>query len=391
MMVEPGNAYMGRAQVDLQVAVQQRQGAEIFGPITLPLCNIFGALRNCIASLLLLFTHTDSGRVNGAYDYFDLSPFSVYSRIISVQPAEQNNELACWPPYRLLADRLKSTRVMSTPEFGDRQKYRLNHSMDGDGDHDDEPGHQPQEDQVGANVEGVVGGPGQPTAPGTENPSPSGEQDPGGTSALGAGDGGQTVEGKNTLVEYSIHENTNALDNQQPPAQPPTQSPAPPPEEMANRGVTLGQTGGAHQKKVSFHLEIEEAPLLAPEQNPQGASQPGTETSQNDNLQVPFSNVTPLSFLPDAATPPHDQRKRLGHKRNSEWVFRPLKLKFKVKELEELYKNYVYRQQQSLVFTACLIMVALSVMVVLAFFINVKVHGGGGGGEEKLGYVFLFV
>ena len=272
---------------------------------------------------------------------------------------------------------------MSTLELGDRQKYRLNHSMDGDGDHDDEPGHQPQENQVGANVEGVVGGPGQPTAPGTENSSPSVEQDLGGTSSPGAGDGGQTVEGKNTLVEYSIHENANVLDTQQPPAQLPTQSPAPPPVEMTSGGATPGQTGGAPQKKVSFHLEIEEAPLLAPEQNPQGASQPGAETSQNDNLHVPFSTVTPLSFLSDAATPPQDQQKRLGRKRNSEWVFRPLKLKFKVKELEELYRNYVYRQQQSLVFTACLIMVALSVMVVLAFFINVKVHGRGMEGGRR--------
>lgn len=74
---------------------------------------------------------------------------------------------------------------------------------------------------------------------------------------------------------------------------------------------------------------------------------------------------------------------RLGRKRNSEWVFKPLRLKFKVTELEELYKSYVYRQQQSLLFEACLLMVFLSVLVLLVFLGNEKVRVGGGRREGE--------
>ena len=106
------------------------------------------------------------------------------------------------------------------------------------------------------------------------------------------------------------------------------------------------------------------------------------ENNKTDGLDVPLDRYTPYVstsptpdlYPPDPIRPPlHQQRSRLGSKRDSEWVFRPLKLKFKVKELEELYRNYVYRQQQSLVFTACLIMVALSVMLVISFLANTKV------------------
>jgi hypothetical protein len=106
------------------------------------------------------------------------------------------------------------------------------------------------------------------------------------------------------------------------------------------------------------------------------------ENNRTDGLDVPLDRYTPYDSsapTPDLTTPDpirkpalRQQRSRLGSKRDSEWVFRPLKLKFKVKELEELYRNYVYRQQQSLVFTACLIMVALSVMLVISFLANTK-------------------
>ena len=102
------------------------------------------------------------------------------------------------------------------------------------------------------------------------------------------------------------------------------------------------------------------------------------ENSKTDGLDVPlvdrYTPFTPDLSPPDPIRLTHQQRGRLGSKRDSEWVFRPLKLKFKVKELEELYRNYVYRQQQSLVFTACLIMVALSVMLVISFLANTKVR-----------------
>ena len=66
-------------------------------------------------------------------------------------------------------------------------------------------------------------------------------------------------------------------------------------------------------------------------------------------------------------------RDRLGRKKDSEWVFRPLKLKFKVKELEHLYNNAVYRQRQSLLLGACVLMVVLSLLVLFVYLGRQKV------------------
>lgn len=61
----------------------------------------------------------------------------------------------------------------------------------------------------------------------------------------------------------------------------------------------------------------------------------------------------------------HNNSRNLGRKKDSEWVFKPLKLKFKVKELEHLYNNAVYRQRQALLLEACLLMAALSLLILL--------------------------
>ncbi len=66
-------------------------------------------------------------------------------------------------------------------------------------------------------------------------------------------------------------------------------------------------------------------------------------------------------------------RNRLGRKKDSEWVFKPLKLKFKVKELEHLYNNAVYRQRQALLLEACLLMAALSLLILLVYLGRRKV------------------
>ena len=60
-------------------------------------------------------------------------------------------------------------------------------------------------------------------------------------------------------------------------------------------------------------------------------------------------------------------------RRRSEWVFRPLRVKFKVKELENLYNNSVFRQKQSLLLSACVVMVFLSVLVILTYLGEQKV------------------
>lgn len=101
---------------------------------------------------------------------------------------------------------------------------------------------------------------------------------------------------------------------------------------------------------------------------------PSISPSTTPIPQPPLSEYGSEYSYRSSHTNDQQWHRRLFKKRDSEWVFRPLKLKFKVKELEELYRNYVYRQQQSLVCTACLIMVFLSVMVSIFFFANLKVR-----------------
>ena len=79
----------------------------------------------------------------------------------------------------------------------------------------------------------------------------------------------------------------------------------------------------------------------------------------------------PLPRLSDTSL--REGRSRLGRKRDSEYVFRPLRLKFKAKELEHLYKNYVYRQNQSLLIAVCGLMILLAIILLLIFFIDEKV------------------
>ncbi len=63
----------------------------------------------------------------------------------------------------------------------------------------------------------------------------------------------------------------------------------------------------------------------------------------------------------------NNNRTWFGRRKDSEWVFRPLRLKFKVKELEELYKKLVYRQQESLLIFSCGIMMTVSLLALLEF------------------------
>ena len=131
-------------------------------------------------------------------------------------------------------------------------------------------------------------------------------------------------------------------------------------------------------RRVSFQHESDVVMILPPSSSREERYTPLAERSSIDSLQVPGSRYTPsTSSSPTPSLPLPEQfsmpRRLLGRRRNSEWVFRPLKLKFKVKELEELYGNYIYRQQQSLLCTACLIMFSLSLMIFITFLANKKV------------------
>ena len=76
-----------------------------------------------------------------------------------------------------------------------------------------------------------------------------------------------------------------------------------------------------------------------------------------------------------AAAGPAARSRRFRKKRDSEWVFRPLRLKFRVKELEQLYKNSVYRQQQSLLYSVCVLMAFISLIALIVFLGESKVRG----------------
>ncbi len=72
--------------------------------------------------------------------------------------------------------------------------------------------------------------------------------------------------------------------------------------------------------------------------------------------------------------PSSTNRTWYGRRKDSEWVFRPLRLKFKVKQLEELYKNAVYRQQQSLLIFSCVIMMTVSLLALVSFLASGSVR-----------------
>ena len=89
------------------------------------------------------------------------------------------------------------------------------------------------------------------------------------------------------------------------------------------------------------------------------------------NSRAPNTRASPVDEDQPQET---SERTWFGRKKNSEWVFRPLRLKFKVKELEELYKNAVYRQQQWLLMCSCFVMVFVSFLGLIAFLASGSVR-----------------
>ena len=91
------------------------------------------------------------------------------------------------------------------------------------------------------------------------------------------------------------------------------------------------------------------------------------------SLSKGYRQSSPLALEGSASE--SSSRNRLGRKKDSEWVFRPLKLKFKfkVKELEHLYNNAVYRQRQALLLGACVLMAILSLLLLLVYLGRQKV------------------
>lgn len=63
-----------------------------------------------------------------------------------------------------------------------------------------------------------------------------------------------------------------------------------------------------------------------------------------------------------------DENKKDGRK-TSGWAFRPLKIKFKEKELEKIYKRSVYRQHQELILTLCALNVVIAMFMTCFVFL----------------------
>lgn len=106
----------------------------------------------------------------------------------------------------------------------------------------------------------------------------------------------------------------------------------------------------------------------------------GVTSPLDNSKQLRFENEeeeppSPGFGLQDPSLEPSGKTRKLvlGRKRNSEWVFRPLRVKFRVKELEQLYKIAVYRQQQNLLFSVCVLIAIISLIDLLEFLGNRKV------------------
>ena len=105
------------------------------------------------------------------------------------------------------------------------------------------------------------------------------------------------------------------------------------------------------------------APVREENENEDG---PGLDTSHVEDAEEELQSLPPAAECDMAP-------KMGGKKRNSAWVFRPLKLKFRVKELEELYKKYVFRQHQFLLFTVCVVLVIVSLLQIVIYLSSRKV------------------
>lgn len=205
-------------------------------------------------------------------------------------------------------------------------------------------------------------------------------------SAEKKGAGGEDKVNPPQLDHHSLEESASPLtgddrtgilstDDTLEPAVPPESlkvqvTPSTPTEEAET--PRLAPTG----RRVSFQVgraeEEGENELTKFVANRDGSVAPSISSRQTPSAATSTSSLLAPALDPTAGRKPGPTCKP-RKRRDSEWVFRPLKLKFKVKELEELYRNYVYRQQLSLVFTACVIMVVLSLIVVISFFVNMKV------------------
>ena len=113
-----------------------------------------------------------------------------------------------------------------------------------------------------------------------------------------------------------------------------------------------------------------EAPSIQDE-----ASEPGEKKEEDLDLETADEGGVDLKPTYPTIEDGQDLKSfKPRKKRDSEWVFKPLKLKFRVKELEELYKKYVFRQRQYLLFVVCLVIMALALLEIVMYLGTRKVR-----------------
>lgn len=77
--------------------------------------------------------------------------------------------------------------------------------------------------------------------------------------------------------------------------------------------------------------------------------------------------------MPSLASMDDDDEDDRGKRKSSEWAFRPLKIKFKMKEFEKIYDRSVFRQQQQLLIYVCGLMVIIAMLILIIFLGKQKV------------------
>ena len=99
----------------------------------------------------------------------------------------------------------------------------------------------------------------------------------------------------------------------------------------------------------------------------------GRVSFQEEPPKLPKSRNKSLTSMSSAHEDDEIMPRRLSRNRTSEWAIRPLRVKFKTKELEDIYDRSVYRQQQELLIKACILVILVGITSVIVYLGKTKV------------------
>ena len=90
---------------------------------------------------------------------------------------------------------------------------------------------------------------------------------------------------------------------------------------------------------------------------------------------IPRKSLSSVASIQDDDVERTSRHSSNSRKRNpSEWAVLPLKVKFRIKELEKIYDRSVYRYQQELLIKACFLVIFVSIVSVCVFLGKEKVR-----------------